>query len=61
MMRAGGPTSATKFWAYSDSNSDHGISSASCTQRLVAANFPSKDSLKSWASGGDNNAKAVAL
>ena len=52
MMRAGSPTCATKFWAYSDSNSDHGISSASCTQRLVAANFPSKGSLKSWAELG---------
>jgi hypothetical protein len=51
-MRAGGPTSATKLWAYSDSNSDPGISSASCTQRLVAANFPSKGSLKSWAELG---------
>ncbi len=37
---AGAPIDWVKFWAYSDSNSDHGISWAIITQRLSEANFP---------------------
>ena len=37
---AGAPIDWVKFWAYSDSNSDHGISWAIITQQLSEANFP---------------------
>src|SRR4028119_1760096 len=41
------PFSVEKFWAYSASNSDHGISWAIFTQRLSADNFPPKGSSNS--------------
>jgi len=44
---AGAPISVGKFSAYSDSNSDQGISSTIFTQRLSADNLPSKGSSKS--------------
>jgi hypothetical protein len=47
MMQAGAPISVGKFSAYSDSNSDHGITWAIFTQRLEADNFPHEGSSKS--------------
>src|SRR4028119_550669 len=44
---AGAPISVGKFSAYSDSNSDQGISLTIFTQRLSADNLPSKGSSKS--------------
>ena len=44
---AGAPISVGKFSAYSDSNSDHRISSAIFTQRLSAANLHPLESSKS--------------
>src|SRR4028119_842369 len=44
---AGAPISVGKFWAYSDSNSDHGISWAIFTQRLSGDKLPPKGSSNS--------------
>jgi len=51
MMKAGAPISVGKFSAYSDSNSDHGITWAIFTQRLSADSFPPKGSSKSEGEG----------
>ena len=51
-MKAGAPSSVGKFSAYSDSNSDRGITWAIFTQRLSADNFPPKRSSKSEGEGG---------
>jgi hypothetical protein len=56
MIKAGAPISVGKFSAYSDSNSDHGITWALFTQRLSADNFPPKGSSKSEGEGGANSA-----
>ena len=54
-MQAGAPFSVGKFWAYSASNSDHGISWAIFTQRLRADNFPPKGSSNSDGAFGDSS------
>ena len=46
-MQAGAPISVGKFAAYSDSNSNQGISWVIFTQRLSSDNLPSKGSSKS--------------
>jgi hypothetical protein len=56
MMKAGAPISLGKFSAYSDSNSDRGITRAIFTQRLSADNFPPKGSSKLGGEGGASSA-----
>jgi len=56
MMKAGAPISVGKFSAYSDSNSDHGITGVIFTQGLSADNFPPKGSSKSEGEGGAGSA-----
>ena len=53
---AGAPISVGKFSAYSDSNSDHRISSAIFTQRLSAANLHPLESSKSKGPVGADSA-----
>jgi hypothetical protein len=55
-MKAGAPISLGKFSAYSDSNSDYGITWAIFTQRLSADNFPPKGSSKSEGEEGASSA-----
>ena len=56
MMKAGAPISVGKFSAYSDSNSDRGITWAIFTQRLSGDNFPQEGSSKSEGEGGASSA-----
>ena len=56
MTQAGAPVETVKFWAYSASNSDHGISSAIFTQRLSADNLPHEGSSKSEGEAGASSA-----
>src|SRR4028118_2338411 len=61
MMKAGAPFSVGKFWAYSDSNSDHGIIWAILTQRLSVDNLPPKGSSNSDGGLGASSAFLYTL
>ena len=61
MMKASAPIFVGKFSAYSDSNSDRGITGVIFTQLLSGDNSPPKGSSKSEGEGGASSAFLYTL